>query len=495
MHYWERRLRLATGLVLASYIVVHFVNHAVGIAGMEAIAAHVIGTRVAAEVAGFDPDYYYVVTVVAAKPRVSVQMALLMTVVWTHVVIGLHFWLRLKDWYRASFPLWVFVAIAVPVLAGAGILRAVLTAREWLGDSEALSYIFEKYNDLDAADRQWLSALETPVLWTLAGLLLAVLAARRLRAALGHRRASLRIEHANGRSVPVRRGQTLLEAIRQSGIPHASVCGGRARCTTCRVRVGVGRELLPEPSPLERDALTRIGADDNVRLACQTRPVADLAITPLVAADCDTGTALSVGGVQGTEREVVCMFVDMRGSTRMGEQILPYDVVFILNQFFVQLSDALEATGGHYAQFAGDGLMALYGLDHDDMGRAVGESLDGAAEMFRRVRRLNDRLRPEFGREIRMGIGIHAGPAIVGRMGPPRAPILSAIGDNINIAARLESATKTEGCDLIVSREALDYAPGRLSVAALRTLSIRGREKGIEVAMLLAEELLAHPGT
>ena len=57
------------------------------------------------------------------------------------------------------------------------------------------------------------------------------------------------------------------------------------------------------------------------------------------------------------------MFVDLRGSTQLGETRLPYDVVFILNQFFAEMSEALRATGGHYAQFAGDGLLALYGLE------------------------------------------------------------------------------------------------------------------------------------
>ncbi|GJL81548.1 MAG: hypothetical protein DHS20C01_11820 [marine bacterium B5-7] len=229
-----------------------------------------------------------------------------------------------------------------------------------------------------------------------------------------------------------------------------------------------------------------------MRLACQTRPEADLAITPLVSVGKNPGRTLSLGGVQGSEQQVVCMFVDMRDSTRLGESTLPYDVVFILNQFFVELSVALEATEGHYAQFAGDGLMALYGVGQDDMAQAARMALLGAASMFDRLDRLNERLEPEFSLKIRMGIGIHTGTTIVGRMGPPGAPVLTAIGDNINIAARLESASKIEACDLIVSNETLTaLAHGSLDGFQLdrACIEVRGREGGIDVARLHASQL------
>ncbi len=552
MYQWERRLRLGTGLGLAFYVVQHFINHALGIVGFEAMEAwrslfspiwdhplpmlllhgslwlhfllallrlcrrrtlrmpawetlqlvfglsiaplvtsHVIGTRVAAELGGLDPDYYYLATVIAGNGRTAVQLPVLLVVVWVHVVIGLHYWLRLKDWYRRTFPLWVVLAVAVPVLAEAGVLRAALTASTWLDDPDVMRDVFASYARMDASTRVALSSLETPVLLVLAGALALVLAARQVRARLARRGGEVRIVHANGHRIAARRGQTLLEALRAAGVPHASVCGGRARCTTCRVRVGSGREHLPAPGALEKAALERIGADDNVRLACQTRPAVDVAITPLVDPGADTARALAAGGVTGNERDVVCVFVDMRESTRISERILPYDAVFILNQFFGELTGALNATGGHYAQFSGDGLMALYGLDSRDLRRAVTDALNGAAEMFRRLARLNERLCGEFDLELRMGVGIHAGPAIVGRMGPPASPLLTAIGDNVNIAARLETASKIHGCDLVVSREALDHLGAGDDALEFRSIEVRGRDNGIEVAMFDSAKLLA----
>ncbi|MBT7249083.1 MAG: adenylate/guanylate cyclase domain-containing protein, partial [Rhodospirillaceae bacterium] len=123
---------------------------------------------------------------------------------------------------------------------------------------------------------------------------------------------------------------------------------------------------------------------------------------------------------------------------------------FVLNQFFAELSRALEETNGHYAQFNGDGLMAIYGLSGDP-GAGAKDALRGAQAMLRRIEGLNARLEGELSEGLRIGMGIHIGEAIVGSMGPPETPIVSALGDNVNIAARLESQTKEFGVPLVVS--------------------------------------------
>ena len=158
------------------------------------------------------------------------------------------------------------------------------------------------------------------------------------------------------------------------------------------------------------------------------------------------------GYVQGQERKVVIMFIDIRESTKLAEHKLPFDVVFILNQFFSEMADTLEDTGGHYAQFNGDGLMALYGLDCDLQEASV-QALQGVQQMMRRLDILNQRLSVELHQPLRMGIGLHCGDAIVGQMGPPKTPIITALGDNVNIAARLEAMTKEFGVQVVVSSD------------------------------------------
>ena len=170
----------------------------------------------------------------------------------------------------------------------------------------------------------------------------------------------------------------------------------------------------------------------------------------------------------------------MRASTKLGEERLPYDVVFILNQFFAEMSEALRETRGHYAQFSGDGLMALYGLE-SDMAAGCRDAMRGAAAMAKRLESLNARLAEELQDPLRIGIGIHCGEAIVGTMGPPSSPNFSAIGDNINIAARLEAQCKTYGVALVVSKQAVRHAGIDLSSFDLHETSVRGREEPIVV--------------
>jgi adenylate cyclase len=154
--------------------------------------------------------------------------------------------------------------------------------------------------------------------------------------------------------------------------------------------------------------------------------------------------------------------------------------VFILNQFFAEMSEALHETGGHYAQFSGDGLMALYGLE-SDVARGCRDAMHGAAAMVRRLALLNQRLAEELPEPLQIGIGIHCGEAIVGTMGPPSSPNLSAIGDNINIAARLEALCKTYQVTLVVSEETAQHAGVDLSAFDKHAAPVRGREEAVVV--------------
>ena len=319
--------------------------------------------------------------------------------------------------------------------------------------------------------------------WVLVAFLIALgatLLARRRRLQLLARGQRYRLQHANGRTLEVPVGRSILEAVRAAGIPHASICGGRGRCTTCRVRIGRGLEALPAPNRLESRALVRIGADPNVRLACQTQPLSDLTVSPLIPTGATPAVAHQPGGVSGREQKIVVMFIDLRDSTRFGEGRLPYDVVFVLNQFFSEMWAALEETGGHYAQFSGDGLMALYGLESGIVNGSR-QALRGAVEMARRLSSLNARLEGELAQPLRIGIGIHCGNAIVGTMGPPHSPNLSAVGDNVNVAARLETESKSLRCTLVVSTALAAAAGVDFSAYPRHEAELRGRGESVPV--------------
>ena len=536
----ERQLRLYSGLVIAVYVALHLINHSLGLFSVEAmdalrsviapiwqnpvgtialygsllvhfvlalrslyrrdtlrmplweaaqltlgllivpmLVAHVVGTRLTRSLLDFDTTYHYVVTILWNDDWYRIKQPALVFVVWGHVTVGLHFWLRLKSWYIKALPFVYAFAILVPVLAVFGFIGAGQQIGEFDASPEVLEQIFGTWSDAGPEQREFVRGLADWGLGIFVGLVLATLLARYLRR-FARARHTYRIHHPSGRVLTAQVGQTVLDTIRAARIPHASVCGGRARCTTCRIRVGEGLETLDQPSHLESAALKRIGAEINVRLACQTRPQHDLSITPLLPANAAIEHAYQPGGVQGHEQQVAALFIDLRGSTSLGEEKLPYDVVFILNQFFAEMSAALQHTGGHYAQFAGDGLMALYGLK-SGFETSCREALQGAVEMTRRMDALNKRLEAELREPLRIGIGVHGGEAIVGTMGPPRSPNYSAIGDNINIAARLEALSKTYHCTLVVSESTARAAGADLSGFESHIANVRGRGEPVTV--------------
>ncbi len=538
---FERRLRSWTGLVLAAYVISHLTNHTLGLLSLDMmewfrrlnaslwqhpvgtvalygsllthfllalwslyrrqtlrmppwemtqfalglllpflLAAHVIGTRINQVLLEFDVTYPYVVTILWNDPRYSIQQPILVLVMWGHLTVGLHFWLRIKPWYERLVPYLYGLAVLLPAMALLGFVRAGLETDELITDPDTVSAIFAGWNAATPEQQALIIGLEAKVLVSLVLVLLGVLVARQIRELLRDRHSSYQISHPSGQVVSAPIGQTILEAMRAAGIPHASVCGGRARCTTCRVRVGDGIDDLAEPSALESAALRRIGAAPNVRLACQTRPRRHVSITPLVPARASARAAYRRGGVQGHEQQVATMFIDLRGSTKLGEERFPYDVVFILNQFFAEMAASLQATRGHYAQFSGDGLMALYGLE-SGIEDGCRDALKGAVDMNRRLMALNERLGVELREPLRIGIGIHCGEAIVGTMGPPSSPNLSAIGDNINIAARLEALTKDYDCTLVVSAVAAQCAGVDLSRFPAHQARVRGRDEPVDV--------------
>lgn len=576
----ERRLRITTGLILATYITIHLSNHMLGLISLDAmeamrtvvtpfwhswvggillygsilthftlalmslyrrttlrmpiwelaqltfglsiiplLAGHIAGTWGARELMDLEVDYEFVLNAIRGDYWLTIRQTLLLLVAWTHVMIGLHFFFRLFTWYTKGFLSLYPWAILVPLLVVLAMgrvdieldnLKAETTSKsngysygnsssdgsaygsgDSYGDSYEDSYSSknESSDSYGQYDRYGSTPSKSGPIWTVNkfrdlilycfyGLLILTLLARAIKLRFQDRVGSIALKHISGHELKFKAGQTILEVIRNNSIPHASLCGGRGRCTTCRVRVGEGRLDLDQPSSLEQFALDKIGADHDVRLACQTRPSKNLHISPLVSPDMLHGNATQKGGVSGEEREVLAMFVDLRDSTKLCEGQLPYDALFILNQFFIEMSSALSASHGHYAQFAGDGLMALYGLERG-LKQGCIDALQGAVDMQRRMDKLNEKLEQELNVPLRIGIGLHCGEAIVGTMGPPSSPNYSAIGDCINAAARLEGQSKVLNSILIVSQDVVNNAEVDFSEFPTREISLRGKEQSL----------------
>lgn len=445
------------------------------------LALHIASTRLAEETLGIDTGYGYVlVEYWVIAPYIAALQALAVLTLWAHACIGIHFWLRTKMWYPQGRVWLGAFALLLPTLALSGFLTAgSQTVRAAAADEELVAQTLADSNVTEDS-QPVIDRMAKTILFTHLGLLLFVFGARGVRRWVLARRMPPILAHPSGEKLPIFPGASILETLRDHGIPHASVCGGRARCTTCRVQISSGRESLPPPGELEAKALARIGAANGLRLACQVRPVADVGITPLLGADAQAADGFTRAGMEGSERLITIMFIDLRGSTTLGEAKLPYDVLFILNRFFGEMKDALEATNGHYAQFTGDGLMALYGLYAPDPASGAADAIRGAREMLMRLEQLNHKLKGELPQPLRIGIGIHYAEAIVGAMGPPQAQTITAIGDTANTAARLESLTKEYGASLVISRRAAEAA--RLDVAGqqLHEAPVKGKVNSVQ---------------
>jgi adenylate cyclase len=543
---WMRPLRLGCGLVLYSYLVTHFTNHALGLISLDAmasgrewflalwrnplgsvvlygalivhwllglwliyrrrtlrmplweasqivlglavpplLAAHVVGTRLAYTLYGTDDPYTRVLLAFwVVNPWAAFRQSVLLLIAWAHGCIGLHFWLRLRPWYRRSFPVILSAWVLVPLLAWLGFAEAgrdVAALARQPGFVQRLMVESRAPSAQAQARLQEIQALLARTTWIL---LAATLLARGGREYLSRRRSTIKVSYPDGQHAQVPLGWTVLEASRAAGIPHASVCGGRGRCSTCRVRVAGDPAALPTPSPQEQRVLQRIGAPPAVRLACQLRPVRDLAVTPLVDAAAGVSVALArVGSRSGEEREIAVLFADLRGFTRLAEHKLPYDVVFFLNRYFEAVGRAIAEAGGIANQYTGDGVMALFGVASGPE-QACRQALQASGAMIARVEELGRSFGAELGEPLRLGVGIHTGPAVVGEMGYGETRYLTAVGDTVHVASRLEALTKEYHCDLVVSEEVMTRAGVDTRAHPRHELTVRNREAPLRIVVV-----------
>ena len=550
------RLRLASGLVLMLFVASHLANHALGIVSLAAmqqgravfvavwrslpgtlllyaallghiglavlklwrrrslrmpawevtqitlgllipflLVVHILGTRGAHQWLGADDDYIYVLN--RLWPNDAWRQSVILIMVWLHGCIGLHFWLRIRPWYDRLKPWLLAVGVLLPALALIGFADA---GRELREAAEADPQWLAAHADVDRwpdpAALAWVKPTDRAILTTFVVLLAAIFGARTVRTLHARFSGRIRLYYPDGVIVAIAPGMSVLEASRAAGIPHASVCGGRGRCSTCRIRVGEGAEHLPPPAPDEARVLARIGAAiGTVRLACQLRPDHDLTLIPLLPATAGPhDVRLQVNPGQGVEREIAVLFADLRAFTRMAEGRLPYDVVFVLNQYFKAMGQAIEGAGGRVDKFIGDGIMALFGIDLETE-VACRRALTGARAMADALARLNQELEHDLRAPLQMGIGLHVGPVILGEMGFGRAAALTAIGDTVNVASRLEALTKEVGVQLVVSARLAERAGVDLAAFELREIEIRGRRRPLRVRLVADAGALPVDGT
>ncbi|WP_342361706.1 adenylate/guanylate cyclase domain-containing protein [Terrarubrum flagellatum] len=519
---WEKTFRLWSGVVLFVFVGTHLINHAVGVFGVEAMEAaqewrwllwkspaggsllygavfihialtlkrivtrqtwrmpideffqillgllipvfaisHIVSTRIAYNLIGADESYHAMLY--QLWPAQAIWQSGLVIVAWGHGVIGIHHAFRHRRWYTQwRLPALVF-AVLLPVLALAGF---VASGRENSLRPAPSLRTAEQRAKLERASMLLNGAMSGVALLAIG--VIAFGAARR-------RAARQIVVNYRGRGpVRVPRGTSILEASRINGIPHPSVCGGRGRCSTCRVHVLSALSKLPEPNTTERAMLTRIGAQPGVRLACQLRPVDNISVRILLPVLGGKRAALAdVSGEEwGVQRDATILFFDLRAFNALTRSQLPYEVAVLVNRLFSEMKQAVEHYGGRIDMFLGDGFIAVFDREGDSTFGAR-SALLAAGDISRVLETLNVEMGSGLPIPIRAGVGIHTGPTIIARIGEdPQHADMMALGPTVTIAESMQNATKEALVDFMVSEAAALASGFNFAPVATREVAV-----------------------
>jgi adenylate cyclase len=538
---WIRPARMWSGIILFAFVTTHLLNHAVGVFGISAMQAvqewrwalwkaplgasvlygaafvhislttyrlirrqtwrmpddevlqiifglsipflvlgHIAETRIAGSFYGVDESYHAVLF--RLWPDVAWWQSTLLVVAWSHGVIGLHHILRHRHWYPRWRVTLVVLAVLVPFLSLAGFVAAGREAHA-MAPPQAISE--EQRAGIDDARMMMKGGLAAFGAGVLALLAFAYI---RRRAA-----ATVTLTYRGYGPVKVPLGTSVLEASRMHHIPHPSACGGRGRCSTCRVHILSGASDLPEPFGVEGRLLDRIGASANVRLACQIRPTHDVGLRIL----------MPVLGEQrvreedeqqiqewALEQEATVLCLDLRAFNMLTRASQPYEIAVLINRFSSEMTQAVEHRGGRVDQMHGHGLLAVF--DTPAGSASARNALHAARDMARVIDLLNAEIAGALPIPIRAGVGIHTGPVVLTRVGADVASSsLRAFGGTITIAARLEAATKDMLADFVVSEETARISKLDFSGLKTRDIMVDGSDMAVSAYMISDQEVLA----
>lgn len=302
---------------------------------------------------------------------------------------------------------------------------------------------------------------------------------------------SVTLHFDHDRDVRTTSNTSILNASLGAGIPHTHVCGGRARCSTCRVLITHGLENC-RPRNEEETRLARIkGFSPEIRLACQTTVVGDVNLRRLVLDDADIRIAIQEGrtdpGDAGREAEITILFCDIRSFTAFSERSLPYDVIHILNRYFEMIGAIIDRSGGYIDKYMGDGIMVIFGLDRTAQDNSARLAVAAARDMARAMPEFNRYLKSRFNHEFRIGVGIHTGTVILGSLGFHKKKEYTAIGDTVNTASRIEAVNKKAGTTVLVSEQTHALAGPGFHWGNKFSAEVKGKEDILHLYELLIE--------
>ena len=533
---WRGRLRLWSGCVLFTYVTTHLVNHSLGLVSLDAmeagrlwflalwrnplgavalysaflvhigtalwsiyerrtwrmpaweaaqlslgltipvlLARHVVGTRMANLLYGqVDPYARVALSLWHLRPDLGLRQSIVLLVAWTHGCIGIHFWLRLRPWYPRVRPLLFGSAVLLPVLALLGFVNAGRTAAALAREPGGAARLLQQ--TIGPAQAAALERVEWTIYLTFLGALGLVLLARAGRRVIEHRRGAIRIGYPSGREVVVPVGFTILEASRLAADP-------------ARVGVRRTRALLdvprPSSSPGSRPSQPRAPTSGACSSAWPRRPASGSPASHAREAMWRSGRSYRPrprrrrasprrGRSPGANRRSRCSSPISASSPRSPSGGLPYDVVFFLNHYFEAVGRAIErraASPTSSRATASWRSSAWTPIPREGAGRPC----CGAQAMARSVAALSRSMADDLDEPLRIGIGIHTGPAVVGQMGYGGTVYLTAVGDTVHVASRFQDLTKHYQAQLIISEKVAARAGVDASAFPRHEITVRNR--------------------
>jgi adenylate cyclase len=399
------------------------------------LIGHAITTRLEYELVGAPATYTRVVSDLWARNGEWQHMGLLAPG-WLHGCLGLSFAFgRRPLWRRYRFVLFA-VALLLPVLSALGFVEMGRElARQRLNNESAAVSTPEASDatnivrEADAIIAPWRSGL----VWAYLGVIGLAFTARGVRDLLERSQGKLVAITYPDRIVRVPRGWSVLEASRAFHIAHASSCGGRARCSTCRVRVVAGADSCPSPEADERATLDHIRADPELRLACQLRPRDDISIIPLMRPDAPVSRR-KVAPLEA-DRDVVILLCQFSNRSVLECDHLAHDVLFVFTRYAESACSAVNDAGGTVSYVGHDNICAVFGL-HGGIARASRQALTAAYEIGQALDNLNGGLDQKWGCKAKILVSIHAGFAALSHIGQGVETVIAA-GPAMEIAEEL----------------------------------------------------------
>jgi adenylate cyclase len=181
--------------------------------------------------------------------------------------------------------------------------------------------------------------------------------------------------------------------------------------------------------------------------------------------------------LSGDRRRITVLFCDLRGFSTMSEKLQPEKVVAILNDYFEAMVEVIFNNNGTLDKFIGDGIMVIFGAPEDDQNQEE-HAVKTAIGMQRELSRVAKKWESE-GINLRIGVGVNSGPAVVGNIGAVRRMDYTAIGDTVNLASRLESATKELGVGILISEYTYNALRGMFRFEEMGSVTVKGRTEPV----------------